>query len=94
MLILQTKGHALVNCYALGPTGRYYVFHFSYTDRVQHNSARIGSFSKLSIFRKSAFVFLSGFTVFAFVFKCRSRNSRGVFQPFSSLPVMTVNFEI
>jgi hypothetical protein len=48
---------------------------FSYTDRVRHNFARIGSFSKFSIFRKFAFVFISGFTIFAFVFvfKCKSR---------------------
>jgi hypothetical protein len=40
----------------------------SYIDRVRHKSARIGSFSEFSIFRKFAFVFVSGFTVFAFVF--------------------------
>jgi hypothetical protein len=47
---------------------------FSYTDRLRHNSAQFGSFSKFSIFHKFAFVFVSGFTAFAFVlvFKCKS----------------------
>jgi hypothetical protein len=40
----------------------------SYIDRVRYKSARIGSFSEFSIFRKFVFVFVSGFTVFAFVF--------------------------
>jgi hypothetical protein len=55
--------------------GSVFCIEFSYTDRVRRNFARMGSFSKFSIFRKFAFVFVSGFTVFAFVFvfKCKSR---------------------
>ena len=66
--------YSLVNCYALGPTGQFHI-DFSYIDRVRHNSARISSFSKFSIFRKFVFVFVSDFTAFTFVlvFKCRSR---------------------
>ena len=58
-----------------GPTSQYFVFDFSYTDRVRHNSARISLFSKLSILCKFVFIFISGFTAFAFVFvfKCKSR---------------------
>jgi hypothetical protein len=55
--------------------GSVFRIEFSYTDRVRHNFARMGSFSKFLIFRKFAFVFVSGFTVFAFVFifKYKSR---------------------
>jgi hypothetical protein len=73
---------ALVNCYALGPTTNI-SYWFLYTDHVRHDSAWISSFSKFSIFHK--FVFMSGFTAFAFVFvfKCRSENGWGVLCPFS-----------
>ena len=63
-----------------GPTSQYFVFDFSYTDRVRYNSARISLFLKFAIFRKFVFIFVSDFTssVFVFVFKCRSRKrSRG-----------------
>jgi hypothetical protein len=55
--------------------GSIFRFEFSYTDNVRYNFARIGSFSKFSIFHKVAFVFVSSFTVFTsvFVFKCKSR---------------------
>ena len=66
--------YSLVNCYALGLTGQFRI-DFSYIDRVRHNSARMSSFSKFSIFRKFVFVFVSGFIAFTFVFvfKCKSR---------------------
>jgi hypothetical protein len=41
---------------------------FSYTDRARHNFVRIGSFLKFSILCKFAFVFMFGFTIFAFIF--------------------------
>ena len=73
--------------------GSIFRIEFSHTDRVRHNSTRFGSFSKFSIFRKFAFIFVSGFTAFTFVFvsKCRSRKQLrrfptiSVFRPFSSL---------
>jgi len=72
LVIVMCMGHALVNCYGL--YGSVFRIEFSYTDRVRHNSARIGSFS---IFHKFVFIFVSGFTIFAFIFvfkcKCRKR---------------------
>jgi len=59
--------YSLVNCYVFGHMGQFRI-DFSYIDRVRHNSARISSFSKFSIFRKFVFVFVSGFIAFAFVF--------------------------
>ena len=72
--------YSLVNCYVFGHMGQFRI-DFSYIDRVRHNSARISSFSKFSIFRKFVFVFVSDFSAFAFVFvfKCRSRKRLIVF---------------
>ena len=63
--------HALVNCYALGPTGQHSVLVF-YTDHARNNSAQISSFLKFLIFRKFVFVSVASLTTFAFVFifKC------------------------
>jgi len=68
LVIVMCLGHALVNCYGL--YGSVFRIEFSYTDRVQHNSIQIGSFS---IFCKFVFVFVSGFPVFVFKCKCRKR---------------------
>ena len=59
--------YVLVNCYALGPRSIFRI-DFPYTDCVRYNSARISSFSKFFIFHKFMFVFVSGFTVFVFIF--------------------------
>jgi len=47
-LVIVVPGHAFVNCYGLGLTGRYSIFciDFLYIDRVRHNYARISLFSK------------------------------------------------
>ena len=47
------------------------VLSFRISNRVRHKSARIGSFLEFLIFRKFAFVFVSDFTVFVFVFVCQ-----------------------
>jgi hypothetical protein len=83
-LVKETKLISLLSCTQNLPRwhllivmhcGSVFRIEFSYTDRVRHNFAQIGSFSKFSIFRKFASVFVSGFTVFAFVFvfKYKSR---------------------
>jgi hypothetical protein len=83
---LQLKVLALVQLVKV----QYYVFGhsllcvvaFGAADRVRHNSARNGSFPKLSIFRKFVFVFVSGFTAFSFSYSnIKVENNLEVFRP-------------